>query len=145
MNSYKKIGSPFKSYLKTLNYDYKINKNFNNNKKNDNNIVINNNATNEIYKKPISGKVFNKACQNSEEVDEDKDNIDQLIITNTARKEKINCTKMIKNNGIKKNIFNIIDNYNTKTIRNKNDNCLNINFNKKNKANEFLQKNWKPL
>lgn len=74
-------------------------------------------------------------------MDEDKDNIDQLIITNTARKEKINCTKMIKNNGIKKNIFNIIDNYNTKTIRNKNDNCLNINFNKKNKANEFLQKN----
>ena len=138
---YKKIGSPFKSYLKTLNYDYKEHKNFNNNKKNDNYIVINNNATNEIYKKPISGKVFNKACQNSEEVDEDKDNIDQLIITNTARKEKINCTKMIKNNGTKKNIFNIIDNYNTKTIRNKNDNCLNINFNKKNKANEFLQKN----
>lgn len=101
---YKKIGSPFKSYLKTLNYDYKDNKNFNNNKKNDNYIVINNNATNEIYKKPISGKVFNKACQNSEEVDEDKDNIDQLIITNTARKEKINCTKMIKNNGIKKYI-----------------------------------------
>ena len=133
---YKKIGSPFKTYLKTLNYDYKENKNFNNN-----NIASNNNATNDIYKKPISGKVFNKACQNSGEVDEDKDNIDQLIITNTARKEKINCTKMIKNNGIRKNIFNIIDNYNTKTIRNKNDNCLNVNFNKKNKTNDFLQKN----
>jgi len=138
---YKKIGSPFKTYLKTLNYDYKENKNFNNNSKNVNNIASNNNATNDVYKKPISGKVFNKACQNSGEVDEDKDNIDQLIITNTARKEKINCTKMIKNNGIRKNIFNIIDNYNTKTIRNKNDNCLNVNFNKKNKTNDFLQKN----
>jgi len=138
---YKKIGSPFKTYLKTLNYDYKENKNFNNNNKNANNIANNNNTTNEIYKKPISGKIFNKACQNSGEIDEDKDNIDQLIITNTARKEKINCTKMIKNNGIRKNIFNIIDNYNTKTIRNKNDNCLNVNFNKKNKTNDFLQKN----
>ena len=137
---YQKIGSPFKTYLKTLNYDYKENKNFNNNNKNVNNIV-NNNANNDIYKKPISGKVFNKASQNLGEEEEDKDNIDQLIITNTARKEKINCTKMIKNNGIRKNIFNIIDNYNTKTIRNKNDNNLNVNFNKKNKTNEFLQKN----
>ena len=138
---YTKIGSPFKSYLKTLNYDYKENKNFNQNNKNANNIVNNNNATNEIYKKPISGKVYNKTNQNSGDVEENKDDIDQLIITNTARKEKINCTKMIKNNGIRKNIFNIIDNYNTKTIRNKNDNYLNINFNKKNKMNEFLQKN----
>ena len=138
---YKKIGSPFKTYLKTLNYDYKENKNFNDNNKNFNNIGNNNNAANEIYKKPISSKIYNKASQNVDEVVEDKDNNDQFIITNTARKEKINCTKMIKNNGIRKNIFNIIDNYNTKTIRNKKDNYLNVNFNKKNKTNEFLQKN----
>ena len=172
---YKKIDNPFKTYLKTLNIGYKENTKHNNfknnqktekinppnrneynrNKSNDIKKVNSNKNTiiNEIYKKPISGKNFNKVNTNNDVLEKNNynkfgnnnsnNNFNKLYIANSARKEKINCTKMINNNGIKKNIFNIINNYNTKTIRNKNKEEINfdINFNKKNNIKDFIPKN----
>ena len=53
---------------------------------------------------------------------------------NRAKKEKINCAKIMNNNGIKKNIINYINNFNTKTFQNDNDkkdNLLKIKSNNK--------------
>ena len=57
----------------------------------------------------------------------------------SARREKINCAKMInnnKNNGLSNNIFNKINNYYTTTFRNntKNEKLIKLNFNKNTKT-----------
>ncbi len=158
----KKIENPFKTYLKSLNNDFKEhaksnqikNRNIYQNPKNiENNLNI---GSSEIYKKPISNQIYNK--QNPKNINKNNDinknnkknsqntDLKKLYITNSTRNEKINCTKMINNNGVKKNIFNIINNYNTKTIKNnsnlkyssikKNDIKL-----KQNNTKEFLTKN----
>ena len=167
----KKNENPFKTYLKTLNNDLhddgggKItekvhfqNPSFYSNNTSNNQIKSRNYnnfkelkiESNEIYKKPISTKIYNKpnVINNNVENKHSKNktntqinlNLKKLYITNSARKEKINCAKMINNNGVKKNIFNIINNYNTKTIKN---NTIKVNFSqrKQNIINEFLKKN----
>ena len=165
---YKKNENPFKTYLKSLNNNelhsklnnchkkhnanqifssennkVKINNN-NKSEKNNKNVIIN-----EIYKKPISIKVVSKGSANNvnDKYKYQKNNYkpdsNKVYINNSAKKEKINCTKMINNNGVKKNIFNIIDNYNTKTIKNSSikDNLMKMNFKKQNNIHEFLTKN----
>ena len=160
---YKKSDNPFKTYLKSLNTDDNENKtkkfqkshytkitNFYSNY----NVLkdINNIQKNEIYKKPISTKNVNNnifSCNKNKYKNEESRSINskKLYITNSARKEKINCSKLINNNGIKKNIFNIINNYNTKTIKNNNITTntyeLNLKKNKKNNNNakKYLFKN----
>ena len=175
----KKNENPFKTYLKTINNDLNENKTKNNqksqclnteiisninsqiksrndykkyNKEKERNIV-----TKDIYKKPISTKIYNKPNTKMNNITEENNNFKnrninrspnnmsfkKLYITNSTRKEKINCTKMIKNNGVKKNIFNIINNYNTKTIQNysiKDSNKINNNKQKQNNNKEFFGK-----
>ena len=163
----KKNDNPFKDYLKTLNNDLNDDiwkKNDKNNyqnpslyssnqikSRNFNNLKECNFEPNDIYKKPLSKKIYNKPNINDNNEEKKRSKIKKsnqmnlslkkLYITNSARKEKINCTKMINNNGVKKNIFNIINNYNTKTIKNNNIK-VNKNQRKKNKINDFLQKNY---
>ena len=167
--------NPFKTYLKTLNNEleenkskkYKkvhyINNNFyksnttNQNKsrnylQNYNNSKEHINTPNEIYKKPISTKFYNKTnAQNIQEEDSQNKNsisknieVNDLYINNNV-KEKINYAKMINNNGVKRSIFNIINNYNTKTIKNykskDNSNKVSNNKQKQNNKKEFLIKN----
>jgi len=112
------------------------------------NIIIN-----EIYKKPNLSKIYNKANANNvteenknhiiNENDINNNNIylDNFNFINSARKEKINCTKMINNkNGDKKLIFNKINNYNTTTFRNnsKNDKSVKMHFNNSKPINNHL-------
>ena len=157
----KKVENPFKTYLKNLNNNYYINglksrnipQNYENKEKNINL------CSNEIYKKPISNKIYNK--QNVNNINEKNIiykiknsitknmNLKKLYITNGTKNEKINCTKMINNKRIKKSIFNILNNYNTKTIKinsnlktnstKKNDNIKKINS--QNNIKEFINKN----
>ena len=174
---YKKIDNSFKSYLETLNNRYndnkmkraqKINNNSNNNNTayfniNGNKNIQNNNiykninvAINEIYKKPNLGKVYNKTNINNiieENGNPHKTNnnnafidLDKLCMISSARREQINCAKMI-NNGLTKNIFNKINNYNTTTFRNSNinnttENLIKIDYNssKNSNKNELLKK-----
>ena len=154
---YKKNENPFKDYLKSLNNDTDNNKTKNYQKSHyikPTNFYSNYNISkeknihsNEIYKKPISSKLINKTDgnnmaeyqKNSKYKNEDIKNINssKLYITNIIdRKEKINWSKMRNNNGIKKNIFNNINNYNTNTIKN---NTIIIN-DKKHKSNNNLKK-----
>ena len=173
----KKNENPFKNYLKTLNNElgedqtkkykkgYYINPNFftsnttNQNKsrnylQNYNNTEENINTPNEIYKKPISTKAYNKPnTKNIKENDiqnKNKNSISKNISTNKLYinnnvKEKINYAKMMNNNGVKRSIFNMINNYNTKTIKNykTKDNSKKVSNNKKkqNNSKEFLIKN----
>ena len=112
------------------------------------NVIIN-----EIYKKPNLSKIYNKANANNvteenknhiiNENDINNNNIylDNFNFINSARKEKINCTKMINNkNGDKKLIFNKINNYNTTTFRNnsKNDKSVKMHFNNSKPINNHL-------
>ena len=118
-------------------------------------------ATNDIYRKPISNQIYNRPNTKTKNITEENNNIKnkntntnrspnnmnlkKLYITNSTRKEKINCSKMIKNNGVKKNIFNIINNYNTKTIQNyriKDSNKINNNKQQKQNNNnkDFIGK-----
>ena len=176
----KKNENPFKTYLKTINNDLNENKTKNNQKAQylNTDIISNNNsqiksrnenkkfkkvkerniASNDIYKKPISSKIYNKPNTKAKNITEEKNNfknkninrspnnidLKKLYITNSTRKEKINCTKMIKNNGVKKNIFNILNNYNTKTIQNysiKDSDKINYNKQKTNNNNkDFIGK-----
>ena len=156
----KKFGNPIKTYFKSLdnNYNNRI-KSRNIPQDSENREKNINLFSNEIYKKPISYKIYNKQnVNNIYEKDEiykmknsiPKDmNLKKLYITNGIRNEKMNCTKMINNNRIKKSIFNILNNYNTKTIKinsnlktnsiKKNDNIKKIN--NQNNTKEFLNKN----
>ena len=147
----------------------KINNNSNNNNTayfniNGNKNIQNNNiykniniAINEIYKKPNLGKVYNKTNINNiieENGNPHKTNnnnafidLDKLCMISSARREQINCAKMI-NNGLTKNIFNKINNYNTTTFRNSNinnttENLIKIDYNssKNSNKNELLKKN----
>ena len=112
------------------------------------NVIIN-----EIYKKPNLSKIYNKVNVNNvteenknhiiNENDINNNNIylDNFNFINSARKEKINCTKMINNkNGDKKLIFNKINNYNTTTFRNnsKNDKSVKMHFNNSKPINNHL-------
>ena len=110
-------------------------------------------TVNEIYKKPNLSKIYNKVNANNvteenknhiiNENDINNNNIylDNFNFINSARKEKINCTKMINNkNGDKKLIFNKINNYNTTTFRNnsKNDKSAKMHFNNSKPINNHL-------
>ena len=128
----KKNENPFKTYLKTINNNLNENKTKNNQKAQclNTDIISNNNsqiksrnenkkfkkvkerniASNDIYKKPISSKIYNKPNTKAKNITEEKNNfknkninrslnnidLKKLYITNSTRKEKINCTKMIK-------------------------------------------------
>ena len=106
--------------------------------------------TNEIYQKPINDKNNNIIYVNKNKVYEKVNNnlkidnkniISSINIKNSAQKEKINCSKMINNNGSKNIIFNLINNYNTQTI--KNGEILNNNQDKtkRNNNKEYLLRN----
>jgi len=157
-----------KSYFSNKNYiNNSNNDNFSylNNQENKNNKVNNtqnnkisinrdkNIIVNEIYKKPNLSRIYNKANVNNiaeenknhiiNENDNNNNNIylDSFNFINSARKEKINCTKMINNkNGDKNFIFNKINNYNTTTFRNnsKNDKSVKMHFNNSKKSNNHL-------
>ena len=142
------------SHFNNSNKNKMNNNNLYYNKNNDNNI---NTTINEIYKKPNVGKAYNKVNinnitgenSNPNQINNNKNlnngnpfiNLDNLCQISSARREKINCAKMI-NNGLTKNIFNKINNYNTTTFRNSNtnENIIKINFNN-NKKKDFLKKN----
>ena len=138
---YKKDDNYFKNYLKTINNEstqtkkyqenFNISPSYNSNK----NIILK-----EIYKKPISNMTYNIIHKDKVKENEGNKNynnfLGHLCIPSSVRKEKINCTKMINNNGIKKNIFNIINNYSTKTIKNDSKKS-NFKIKNKNKANIF--------
>ena len=158
-----------KSYLSNTNNSNNDNFSYLNNKESKihkiNNIINNkisinrdkNVIVNEIYKKPNLSKIYYKVNVNNvaeenknliiNENDINNNNIylDNLNFINSARKEKINCTKMINNkNGDKKLIFNKINNYNTTTFRNnsKNDKSVKMHFNNsKPNNNHLLSKN----
>ena len=93
------------------------------------NINIENNKVlykDEIYKKPINGKTHNKISVNLNIAYIKKNNRHKnmdlnlnINIMDSAQKEKMNCSKRINMNGSKKTIFNMINNYNTQTIKNK--------------------------
>ena len=118
-----------------------------------------NTANNEIYKKPSLGKGYNKNIKTEENRIQNNINyninnnnfinLDNLCMISSARREKINCAKMInnnKNNGLTNNIFNKINNYSTTTFRNntQNEELVKVNFNKninQNNKKEFLKKN----
>ena len=153
IKEYYKNENLFKEYLKNLNIElnetkiknyhkslFYINSSSNNKNRNSqdyNNIKEYNNRSNEIYKKPISSKVYNKPnvnCITEENKNYElnnikKTNLKKIYMNDSAKKEKINCSKMINNNGVKKNIFDMINNYNTKTIKN---NSIKDNSNKSN-------------
>ena len=117
-----------------------VNKNINNYK-----IKYKQNNKKEIYQKPINGKMINKISVNLnnayKKVYKNKNIMTDMNIKNSAQKEKMNCSKMINNNNGSKNlILNLINNYNTQTIKN-NDTLNNSNLIKPNINNEFLQRN----
>ena len=131
-----------KNKNKINNYHGKENS-YNKNKEKNINIEIN-----EIYRKPNLGKFNDKDKTNINEIKDEINNInkikpnksfinlDKIFVINSARKEKINCTKMInnnKNNGLTNNIFNKINNYSTTTYINNDNNKNNskINFKQK--------------
>ena len=119
-----KIINSKNSFNKSFNNNKNIKKNnYNSNKniyyKNNDNI----NSFNEIYKKPNVGKIYNKIINTEENINNINTNkinkinkinyidLDKLCMISNARKEKINCAKMIKNSnvGSKKNVFNKIN------------------------------------
>ena len=117
-----------------------VNKNINNYK-----IKYKQNNKKEIYQKPINGKMINKISVNLnnayKKVYKNKNIMTDMNIKNSAQKEKMNCSKMINNNNGSKNlILNLINNYNTQTIKN-NDTLNNSNLIKSNNNYEFLQRN----
>ena len=150
------------SYINNSNKSIINNNNLYTNKNNDINI---NNGINEIYKKPNLGKVYSKVNINSiteensnpNQINNNQNiknknngnnngntfiNLDKLCLITSARREKINCAKMI-NNGLTKNIFNKINNYNTTTFRNSNlnENVVKTNINNSNNNKDYLKKN----
>jgi hypothetical protein len=101
------------------------------------------NVAKEIYKKPINRKIYkvnvnlgdngnyNNIMGEDNNYINSRNNIYENLY-NSAKKEKINCAKIMNNNGIKKNIINYINNFNTKTFQNDNkDNLFNIKSNQK--------------
>ena len=97
----------------------------------------------EIYKKPINGVNTKKISVNLNKAYKKNKILSNISIINSAQKEKINCTKMMNTNGSKKTIFNMINNYNTQTIHNKDtmNDSNDINIIKLNINNEFFQRN----
>ena len=104
----------------------------------------------EIYKKPINGKTNNKISVNLNKAYKKKNNRQKNLnsnivvdIMNSVKKEKMNCTKMMNTNGSKKTIFNMINNYNTQTV--KNNGIINYSYYqngiKPNNKNLYLQRN----
>ena len=125
------------------NYNIYENKNI----KTENNKVL---YKDEIYKKPINGKIHNKICVNLNNAYIKKNNRHKNIDSNlninimdSAQKEKINCTKRKNMNGSKKTIFNMINNYNTQTIKNKDsiNDSYNQNIFKTINSNTYLKRN----
>ena len=115
-------------------------------------------ALNEIYKKPSLNKAYNKNIitednhiLNNRNNNINKNtfiNLDNLCMISSARREKINCAKMInnnKNNGLSNNIFNKINNYYTTTFRNnsKNEKLIKLNFTKNTKTSNTKKDNLK--
>ena len=136
IQEYYKEDNFFKNYLKTMNNESKDSQ-----KKKIKKIINISPFPKEIYKKPISNKIYNIINNKDKNIEENNNNnnnninsiLDNLCIPNSVRKEKINCAKMISNNGVKKNIFNIINNFNTTTIKN-NDKI----YRNKNKYNIYI-------
>ena len=103
----------------------------------------NTNVVKEIYKKPINRKTYkvnaniNDNGKYNNIIGEDNDYINSRNniydnLHNSAKMEKINCAKIMNNNGIKKNIINYINNFNTKTIqKDSKDNLSNMKSNDK--------------
>ena len=101
----------------------------------------NNNIVKEIYKKPINrntfkvnvnlgdnGKYNNILGEDYNYINSRNNIYDNLH--NSVKKEKIICAKFMNNNGIKRNIINKINNFNTKTIqKDSKDNLFNIKSN----------------
>ena len=126
--------------IKLQKHEILVNKNMNNNK-----IKYKQNNKKEIYQKPLNGKLTNKISVNLnnayKKVYKNKNIItDMMNIKNSAQKEKMNCSKMINNNGSKNIILNLINNYNTQTIKN-NETLNDSNLNKSNINQEFFQRN----
>ena len=74
----------------------------------------------EIYQKPLKNKIsvnLNKAYKKKNKMF--RNIVSDINIMDSAQKEKMNCIKIKNINGSKKNIFNMINNYNTQTIQNK--------------------------
>ena len=104
----------------------------------------------EIYKKPINGKTHNKISVNLNNAYTKKNNRHKNIDSNlninimdSAQKEKMNCSRRINMNGSKKTIFNMINNYNTQTIKNKDsiNDAYNQNIFKTINSNTYLKRN----
>ena len=92
------------------------------NKKNNYNLYENNKNLfkEEIYQKPLKNKIsvnLNKAYKKKNKMF--RNIVSDINIMDSAQKEKMNCIKIKNINGSKKNIFNMINNYNTQTIQNK--------------------------
>ena len=120
-----------------------VNKNMNNN---NNKINYKQNNKKEIYQKPINGKITNKISVNLNNAHKkvlfkNKNIITDMNIKNSAQKEKMNCSKIINNNNGSKNlILNLINNYNTQTIKN-NESLNDFKSIKSNNNKGFLQRN----
>ena len=169
---YQKIDSSFKNYLNTLNNKPKEDEQKNSektfssftNKNNIDNKIVSKNkdrkslGKNEIYKKPNLSKKYNKIYMNNNITEENNNPnkinnnnnkkelyLDDLNFISNERKVNINYVKMINNknsNGSTRIIFNKINNYNTTTFRNDNNNEKVLKLNSKNKKNkEILLKN----
>ena len=98
----------------------------------------------EVYQKPLKNKIsvnLNKAYKKNNKML--KNIASDINIMNSAQKEKMSCIKIKNFNGCKKTIFNMINNYNTQTIQNKE--TINILPNPKmieqNEENQILPRN----